>query len=384
MAKMTPMASNDPSAKAPGQLIRQLLDDRGWKQKVLATIMGLSEPAVNLMIAGRRGLNAETALALEMVFGVPAEQFLQLQTNFDLAKARFLAPPDPALARRAMLFGAFPVAEMIRRGWIAVPDMRDTSQVEAGAARFFDVPTAADIPALPHAAKKTGDQPTTATQLAWLYRVRSVARAMLAPTYSPAALRALLPRLRALLLDPDDARRVPRLLLDCGVRFVVVEQLSGAKIDGVCCWLDDAPVIGMSLRLDRLDNFWFVLRHEIEHILREHGKGIVIVDAELEGGSTLDLSLHEEEQQANTAAADFCVPAAEMDDFILRKRPFFADKDIVNFARRIKVHPSLVAGQLRHRLGKWDRFGGHTAPVRSAVVDNARTDGWGTVAPLTN
>ena len=47
------------------------------------------------------------------------------------------------------------------------------------------------------------------------------------------------------------------------------EALPSSKIDGVCLWLDQhSPVIGMSLRFDRIDNFWFVLGHEIEHALK--------------------------------------------------------------------------------------------------------------------
>ncbi|MFX8692489.1 hypothetical protein ABTM44_18400, partial [Acinetobacter baumannii] len=71
---------------------------------------------------------------------------------------------------------------------------------------------------------------------------------------------------------PEETRNVPRLLQEAGVRFVIVEGLPGSKIDGVCFWLDDkSPVIGMSLRFDRIDNFWFVLRHECAHVLHGHG-----------------------------------------------------------------------------------------------------------------
>ena len=62
------------------------------------------------------------------------------------------------------------------------------------------------------------------------------------------------------------------LLWTCGVRLIFVEALPGSKIDGVCVWLGDQPVIGITLRLDRLDNFCFVLRHEIEHVLRGDGR----------------------------------------------------------------------------------------------------------------
>ena len=47
-------------------------------------------------------------------------------------------------------------------------------------------------------------------------------------------------RLRRLTLDPEEARHVPRILMECGIRFIVVESLPGAKIDGVCFWLGKA------------------------------------------------------------------------------------------------------------------------------------------------
>ncbi len=66
---------------------------------------------------------------------------------------------------------------------------------------------------------------------------------------------------------------MPRILAECGVRLIIVEGLPNAKIDGVCFWLDKvSPVIGLSLRFDQIDNFWFVIRHEIEHVLNKDGQ----------------------------------------------------------------------------------------------------------------
>ena len=68
---------------------------------------------------------------------------------------------------------------------------------------------------------------------------------------------------------------------------MVVEALPGSKIDGACFWLDPTtPVIAMSLRFDRIDNFWFVLRHELEHVLQRHGQSAPVLDIELDGGTT--------------------------------------------------------------------------------------------------
>src|SRR5690606_18590643 len=114
--------------------------------------------------------------------------------------------------------------------------------------------------------------------------------------------RKALSGLSALLSAPEEVRHVPRVLNDVGVRFVVVEAIPGTKIDGACFWLSKTqPVIALSLRLDRIDNFWFVLRHEIEHVLRKHGRETFILDQDV-GSSE---SVNEEEVQANEAATNF-------------------------------------------------------------------------------
>jgi HTH-type transcriptional regulator/antitoxin HigA len=187
-----------------------------------------------------------------------------------------------------------------------------------------------------------------------------------------------------LLSAPEEARKVPRVLAEIGIRYVIVESLPSAKIDGVSFWLNDVqPVIGMSLRFDRIDNFWFVLRHEIEHILCRHGRGAAVLDTELEGEKAgTGPKVSGEELVANLAAATFCVPAKDMDRFIERKAPFFAERDILGFARTLRVHPGLVAGQLQNRTGRYDRFRPHLAKIRSIVIPNAISDGWGNVAPV--
>jgi HTH-type transcriptional regulator/antitoxin HigA len=369
--------------RTPGQLIRRLLEERGWSQRVLAVVLKMSEPALNLVVADKREIDAEMALLLGQVFELPAERFLDLQKAYDLARARLSTPLDPNMARRASLFGALPVGEMIKRGWIKAKSIKDLDAVESGLAEFFGVPSADQIDLIPHAAKKTeAFAPTTPTQLAWLYRVRRVAsEQIVAGRFSREGLLAAVERLNRLLGAPEEARHVPRILSEAGVRLVVVETLPKAKIDGVCLWLDeDAPVIGVSLRHDRIDSFWFVLRHEIEHVL--NGDGLnrpLAIDSDLEG-STQDLP--EQERLANDAAADFCVPKKEMTSFILRKQPFFAERDIIGFAGRLKIHPGLVAGQLRHKLNRWDLFSKHLAKIRFAVAPSATVDGWGDVAPL--
>src|SRR5260221_10067539 len=139
----------------PGQLIQDLLDKRGWTQRVLAVILQADETGINKIIAGKRPVDAELALALSEVLHEPAESFLELQKHYDLVQARILSRGDPERSTRAHLFGNLPVAEMIKRGWLDADDVRNYERVEAALIKFFDVPSVDKIEIFPHVSKKT-------------------------------------------------------------------------------------------------------------------------------------------------------------------------------------------------------------------------------------
>lgn len=374
-----------PEFKTPGQFIEWLLAERGWSQRTLAMVIGKGDAAINKIVLGKQSLDAETALLLEDVFQVPAEKFLNLQKEYDLALAKTTARPDPARSNRAHLFGGLPIADMARRGWLGTANPRSVPEVEAALTGFFGVERVEDIEILPHAAKKTQvNIEATPAQLAWLYRVRAMASEMLVPRFRPETLDTALSQLRALMVSAENVRKVPRILAEAGIRYVVVETLPTAKIDGVCFWLNDhSPVVGMSLRHDRNDNFWFVLRHELEHVRLGHGKATMALDAELDGeraGTGSDVP--EEERLANEAAANFGIPQSQMRAFVERKAPLFSERDMVGFARSVGVHPGIVAGQLQHLTGRYERFRQHQVKIRSYVLPTAYVDGFGNVAPV--
>lgn len=75
-------------ARTPGQLITELLKEQGWTNRVLALVLGVSEPIVSKMASDKRPIDAAMALALEEVFEVPAQRFIDLQSSYELAKAR--------------------------------------------------------------------------------------------------------------------------------------------------------------------------------------------------------------------------------------------------------------------------------------------------------
>ncbi|MEW6405431.1 MAG: HigA family addiction module antitoxin [Chloroflexota bacterium] len=371
--------------RTPGQLIESLLAARCWSKRILAVILGVSESSLNKLIGGTQRVTADMALLLAEVFGVLPEEFLNLQQEYDLAQARIVARPDPKRSTRAHLFAGLPVPKMIKRGWLDANDIKDVSGVERALAKFFGVSSVNEIEILPHATKKTNTSAeVTPVQLAWIYRVKEIASEMIVARYSPATVRNAIPRLSNLLSAAEEARKAPRTLAECGIRYVIVESFPSAKIDGVCFWLNDlSPVIGMSIRFDRIDNFWFVLRHELEHVLQRHGQVAIMVDAELEGERAgTGPNVGEEERIANEAAANFCVPQKKLDSFIARKAPYFNEQDMLGMARTLQIHPGLIAGQLQHRTGRYNLFREHLVRIRHIVAPSAIVDGWGNIAPV--
>lgn len=364
----------------PGTFIAEELEARAWSQADLAYILGMDVSQLNRLITGKTDVTPDSAVALADAFDMPAEFFLNLQKLYDLHRAR---RADPGVRTRASWLSHFPVREMIKRGWIedAEPGLLDLQMM-----RFFDknrideIPFVSDAPILAHAAKRSGYEGTTPIQYVWLHRVRKVAERMECPLYSEVALREALPKIRAHMLDSEDFRHIPNILKKCGVRFVLVEALPGSKIEGVCVWLDGQPVIGMTLRLDRPDNFCFVLRHELEHVLRGDGKEETFTpvdeyDSE-DNGEKLDC-----EQIADDAAGDFCVPRGLLDSFIARKSPFISERDVLAFAARVEIHPAVVIGQIQMRTKKFNWLRKYQTSIRDAFAEWEFRDGWGVQAP---
>jgi HTH-type transcriptional regulator / antitoxin HigA len=183
------MATTNPTwIKHPGFYIAEELEERGWSQRDLAFILGVPEQTVNMILNGKRGITPETAKALGDAFDINPETFANLQKAYDLAHAR---QPDPGIAVRAKLQNHYPVREMIRRGWI---QQSDPAMLESQLERLFLASSPDSIPFLAHAAKKSGyeERDITPAQLAWLYRVRHVARSISVPEYSEKALQSAL------------------------------------------------------------------------------------------------------------------------------------------------------------------------------------------------
>lgn len=361
---------------APGEFIKEELEARGWTQGDLAEIMGRQNSVISAVINGKRAISQEIASELASAFGTSSELWMSLQASYDLHTK---GQRKQEVARRASLFGMAPVKDMIRRGWIQ--GSSDLGALERDVMAFLSEPVTSV------AFHKSDAAPEiTPAQKAWLCQAHRLAKGVWAEKFSPVIFENALNSLKNLLANPEDTRLVARVLANGGVRFLIIESLPHTKIDGACFWLDKySPVIVLTFRYDRLDNFWYVLSHECGHVQNEDGRnGEDILDVNLVGEDAIPFEDRSAvEKRADAFATDFLVDKTEMSHFIRRFRPLFSKQKIKGFAARIQVHPAIVLGQLQYRREvDWSHSREMLVKVRDIAVSGTLTDGFGQVASM--
>jgi HTH-type transcriptional regulator / antitoxin HigA len=361
---------------SPGEFLNDELESRGWTQSEFAEIVRRPTKAINEIIMGKKGVTIDTARELAAALGTSPQYWLNLQTAYDLWKtAPTLA--SETITRDAQLREKYPVRELIKRGWVQQSESFEV--LEQRVFGFYGIANLNDRPMLAHAARRDYTRSYSDLQEAWLFRLKHVAKALMVSKYSERKLREALSRLELLMTEPEEIRKLPSIMSECGVRFAIVEPIANSKIDGACFWLDDAsPVVGLTLKGDFIDRVWFNIRHELEHVLRGDGKVEAVVD---DFDSMSNDNISDAEKFANEAAAEFCVPQARLNDFILRHDPIYPTASILGFSRLVKRHPGIVAGQLQHKIKRPELFKKLQARVRDFLTSTALTDGYGKELP---
>jgi HTH-type transcriptional regulator/antitoxin HigA len=331
---------------SPGEIVEEELQAKGWSQRDLAAVIGRPVQVVNEIIAGKKSITPETALALSEALGTSADYWLGLESRYrlDLLQSKKNPSQESTVQRRAKLFSKVPVNELIKRGWIRA-DLKDLDRTEQAVCDFLKIRSIDDEPEAPFSARKSQrDEPHTSAQIAWACRVCNVAGSIVSAKYSKAGLSTLIKELPSRSGSDRETLQLPAVLASIGVRFVIVEHLSGTRIDGGALWLGEIPVVALSLRYDRVDWFWFTLMHELAHILEREGS----LDTQLVGNDA-QRSVSEIEERADKRATEWLVPPDQLQAFTNSIKPYFSRSAIQDFADRINVHPGIVVGQLQKR-----------------------------------
>lgn len=317
----------------PVEAIAFRMEQQNLTQRDLVPFIG-SRSKVSEVLARKRPLTLSMIKALHNGLGIPAESLLQDQ--------------DPnALDEYKIEWGRFPVKEMRSKGWLD-PYLTSTANNLEALKKFFD-----DLKPVPiiDVMYRQSNHIRSARKMdryalaAWTARVISVAQK-----------RKPKGKYKEGRIDEDFMRGLARLsvfengpVLACqyldeqGVAVVIERHLPGTHLDGSAILTTlDYPVIGLTLRHDRIDNFWFTLMHELAHVHLHLNKGVNQFYDDLDVDDQDDLR----ENEADVLASEALIPKVEW-----RKSPASKIKSpdaAQHLATKLAVHSAIVAGRIRH------------------------------------
>jgi HTH-type transcriptional regulator / antitoxin HigA len=236
----------------------------------------------------------------------------------------------------------FPTREMVKRGWFDLK--KGANAAEAVKSYFLRAAGSQFATALHRKKVRSGNPPNQPSLLAWQARILELARTNNEiVSYPPFEFdERWLPDLVALTKEEDGPAQAQYFLETKGIALVVEPHLPGSFLDGAAMTSDfDRPLIGLTLRYDRLDNFWFVLFHEIGHVFL-HLQDSLHFDFFDEEGIVGNDHL---EVEADKFALDTLI-APELWDQCLSRFALSKESVLID-AEALGIHPSIVAGRIR-------------------------------------
>lgn len=325
----------------PGEILRMELDARGWTQTDLSQIMGKPPQAISEIVNAKKRITPETAIALAKALGTSPELWHNLEANYQLYLAREQTSKKEIsdISRRGRLYELAPIRELVKRQWISGRESVD--EMEREVCQYLDLSSPQENPSLAVSLRHSeAFGPEVAAQVAWLRRVQHLARLQQISTFDPDKLSESIPEILSLSYRAEDVIHVPGKLIGLGVHFLIVPHLPKTYVDGAALYIDDEhPVVALTLRHNRIDNFWFTLMHEVAHIVLGH-KGVHINE---ENGDS-----NGEENEANNQAGNWLIPPEAFRIFVENNRNHFTQRNIEMFARSIHRNPGIVVGRLKH------------------------------------
>lgn len=324
----------------PISAIEFRIEQQRLTQRDLIPYFG-SRSKVSEVLSGKRAISMSMARALHRHLGISAEALLQEPG------ATFEESAEIKEAER------FPFAEIVKRGWIKrnFKSHKDDAEDIVQALREMAGGPEVGLNALYRRNEHRRLNPKTdrfALQ-AWCWRVLALANEnpMPNPYREQSVDRKFLREVANLSSSENGPRLAREVLAENGIALVVERHLPKTHLDGATLWgIDGRPVIGMTLRYDRLDNFWFTLLHELAHVGRHEKKNEndFIDDMSLRKKNREDNNLIESE--ADDWAEEALIPKTIWESSQVYRSP--RPMNVINLANELNVHPAVVAGRVRY------------------------------------
>jgi addiction module HigA family antidote len=338
-------------AVPPGATLEETMEALGMSQRDLADRTGLTVQTLNRIFKGEQPITYETANRLELVTGIEAAFWNNLETQYrgQLAKIE----QARQMQSHVDWLKTIPVKELIARK--AIPAETDKVSILREVLRFYGVSsveawhTVWDEPAA--AARrspmfKSSPGPTSA----WLRLGQLQARDLHCAPYDKKRFSENLRVIRTLTTRPPSEfiPEMQRLCAEAGVALALVPEFPRAPWSGAAEWLTPAKaMILLNLRGKAEDKFWFNFFHEAAHILHDSKKERYIDDGK-------DYREKPEEKRADAFAAELLIPSAH--DAAIKAAKSTAD--IKRIAASLNLSPGIVAGRYQFLTRKWSTFNG--------------------------
>ena len=323
-------------APDPIDAIKFRMEQMNLTPRDLVPLIG-SRSKVSEVLSRKRPLTLSMARALHKGLRIPAKALLQEQFLFDLGE-------------EGVEWQRFPIREMVARGWIK-EKVTDVPRQAKEVMRRFLAPLGKDWAPLAlykqtHYYLRSARQMDFYALAAWNARV--CMRALQTPpsvTFQPGTLTLeFMHELAHLSALHDGPKHAVQYLDKIGVSVVVEPHLPETYIDGAAILAEPhQPIVALTLRYDRIDNFWFVLMHELIHISKHLNPNLTAFYDDLDVEDTSSL----QEREADSLAGEALIPEAEW-----RKSPASSLRNpdaVQHLASRLRIHPAIVAGRIRHQ-----------------------------------
>ncbi|WP_027216891.1 HigA family addiction module antitoxin [Butyrivibrio fibrisolvens] len=322
-------------ATPPGATIKEQLNDKGMSQKEFAARMDMSEKHISKLINGEVQLTPEVAVRLEVVLGVPAKFWNNLEAIYRekliKAEAENTMDADEKLAKQ------LPYKEMSKFGWI--PETRDSKEKVVNLRKYFEV---VELSLLENnqitriACRRLAvTEKSDLALLAWAQEAKIKAREVKTAPINIKGLIKIIPNIRLMtVMKPKEfCPKIKAMLAECGIALIFLPHLQGSFLQGASFIDGNKIVVGLTARGKDADKFWFSLFHELAHIILGH-------IGQLNGTSD------EDESDADKWSRDTLIPVVDYEKFIEDNN--FSAYNIRSFAKKQGVAPGIVVGRLQN------------------------------------
>ena len=330
----------------PGVLIEARIAS-GMSQTDLADAIGVQAQQIQRYEASSyMGASLARLIKISKVLNVHTAGLFETETKRDGAVYAWEDVDD-------VVWRQMPAREMAKRRWFDVP--RGADLIERTKAYFLEAAGQQFASALHRKKMRGSTPPNEYSLLAWQARVLERARTSIEEEAMPPFRlddRWLIELVR-LTRRKDGPKRARQLLAEHGIVLVTEEHLPGTYLDGAAMLISgDRPVIGLTLRHDRLDNFWFVLFHELGHIFLHLFDGLRYDFFDEEGSGTED----KVEIEADRFALNSLIPDELWDQCLSR---FALSEEAVRMdAEMLNIDASIVAGRIRKERNNYTILSG--------------------------